>query len=90
MESIDIYREQNREDLIAEETKQAEVIAAYLPKALNTEEIEAIVTEVIAQTGASGPSDMGKVMGAANKAVAGRADGKLVSEVVKSMLTKLG
>jgi uncharacterized protein len=89
MESIEIYKQQGREDLIAEETKQAEVIAAYLPKAMSTEELEAAVRAVIAQVGATGPSDMGKVMGAANKALAGRADGKATSEMVKTLLAAM-
>jgi uncharacterized protein len=90
MESIEIYRQQNREDLLEVEAKQAEVIAAYLPKALSQSEIEEIIAQVITQVGAAGPSDLGKVMGAANKAMAGRADGKLVADSVKSMLAKLG
>jgi uncharacterized protein len=89
MESIEIYKQQGREDLIAEETKQAEVIAAYLPKAMSTEELEAAVRAVIAQLGATGPGDMGKVMGAANKALAGRADGKATSEMVKTLLAAM-
>jgi uncharacterized protein len=89
MESIEIYKQQGREDLIAEETKQAEVIAAYLPKAMSTEELEAAVRAVIAQVGATGPGDMGKVMGAANKALAGRADGKATSEMVKTLLAAM-
>jgi uncharacterized protein YqeY len=79
MESIEIYKQQNREDLIDEETKQAEVIGAYLPKALSAEELESAVRAVLAEVGASGPGDMGKAMGAANKALAGKADGKAIS-----------
>jgi uncharacterized protein len=89
MESIEIYKQQGREDLIAEETRQAEVIAAYLPKAMSTEEIETVVKSIITELGATGPGDMGKVMGAANKALAGRADGKATSEVVKRLLAAL-
>jgi uncharacterized protein len=89
MESIEIYKQQGREDLIAEESKQAEVIAAYLPKAMSTGELEAAVRAVIAQVGATGPGDMGKVMGAANKALAGRADGKATSEMVKTLLAAM-
>jgi len=86
MESIEIYKQQNREDLIAEEAKQAEVIGAYLPKALSAEELESAVSVVLAEVGASGPGDMGKAMGAANKALAGKADGKAISEMVKKLL----
>jgi uncharacterized protein YqeY len=89
MESIEIYKQQNREDLIAEETKQAEVIGAYLPKALSAEELESAVRAVLAEVGASGPGDMGKAMGAANKALAGKADGKAISELVKSILASM-
>jgi uncharacterized protein YqeY len=89
MESIEIYKQQNREDLIAEETKQAEVIGAYLPKALSAEELESAVSAVLAEVGASGPGDMGKAMGAANKALAGKADGKAISELVKKLLASL-
>jgi uncharacterized protein YqeY len=89
MESIEIYKQQNREDLIAEETKQAEVIGAYLPKALSAEELESAVSAVLAEVGASGPGDMGKAMGAANKALAGKADGKAISEMVKKLLASL-
>jgi uncharacterized protein YqeY len=89
MESIEIYKQQNREDLIAEEAKQAEVIGAYLPKALSAEELESAVSAVLAEVGASGPGDMGKAMGAANKALAGKADGKAISEMVKKLLASL-
>jgi uncharacterized protein YqeY len=89
MESIEIYKQQNREDLIAEEAKQAEVIGAYLPKALSAEELESAVSAVLAEVGASGPGDMGKAMGAANKALAGKADGKAISELVKSILASM-
>ena len=89
MESIEIYKQQNREDLIAEETKQAEVIGAYLPKALSPEELESAVRAILAEVGAAGPGDMGKAMGAANKALAGKADGKAISELVKSILASM-
>jgi uncharacterized protein YqeY len=89
MESIEIYKQQNREDLIAEETKQAEVIGAYLPKALSPEELESAVRAILIEVGAAGPGDMGKAMGAANKALAGKADGKAISELVKSILASM-
>jgi uncharacterized protein YqeY len=87
MESMEIYRTQGREDLLAEETKQAEVIAAYLPKQMTQEELTAALQEIIAQVGASSPSDLGKVMGVASKSLAGKADGKAISETVKRLLS---
>ncbi len=86
-ESIEIYKTQNRADLLEEEQKQADVIAAYLPKQLTKEEIEKEVQSIISQVGATSPSDLGKVMGVASKHFAGKADGKLVSEIVKALLS---
>ncbi len=86
MESIEIYQSQGRADLVEEETKQANVIVAYLPKQLTGDELAEELKKVIAQVGASGPGDLGKVMGAASKALAGRADGKAISEMVKKLL----
>jgi len=88
MESIDIYKSQGRADLIEEETKQAEVIAAYLPEQLTGEKLEAEIQSIITSVGASGPGDLGKVMGVASKSLAGKADGKAISEVVKKLLTQ--
>lgn len=87
MESIDIYKSQGRQDLIDEETKQANVISAYLPEQLSGEKLEAEVRAIVASIGAAGPGDMGKAMGAANKALAGKADGKAISEIVKKVLS---
>jgi uncharacterized protein len=87
-ETAEIYTKQNRADLAEVEIAQAEVIEAYLPKQLSAEEIKAEVEKVIAQVGATSAADMGKVMGAATKALAGKADGKSVSEIVKQLLTK--
>lgn len=81
-----LYREQNRPDLAEEEDAQAAVIEEYLPKALSTEELEAEVKAIIAQTGATSMKDMGKVMGMASKQLAGRADGKAISALVKQLL----
>ncbi len=86
VESIEIYKTQNRPDLAEEEQKQADVIAAYLPEQLTGEKLEAAVKEIIGQVGATSIADLGKVMGSANKALAGRADGKAISELVKKML----
>lgn len=85
-ESADIYKQQNRTDLYDKEVAEAHVIEAYLPAPLTAEEIEAVVKAVIEKTGAKSPADMGKVMGAANKKLAGKADGKVISEIVKKLL----
>lgn len=87
VESIEIYKAQNRPDLAEEEQKQADVIAAYLPEQLTGEKLETAVKELLAQVGASGPADMGKAMGAITKALAGKADGKAISELVKKLLS---
>lgn len=86
-DSAQIYKEQNREDLYAVEMAEVEVIEKYLPKQLSEEEVKAELQKIIAQVGASGPQDMGKVMGAATKALAGKADGKTISTLVKQLLT---
>ena len=86
MESIEIFKSQGREDLVEEEQKQAAVIQAYLPQPLSAEELEKAVKEIIAQVGATGPGDMGKVMGVASKSLSGKADGKAISEMVKACL----
>jgi uncharacterized protein YqeY len=85
-ESAEIYKTQNRPDLEETELFQAAVMEEYLPKQLNEEEIKAELTKIISAVGASGPGDMGKVMGAASKAFAGKADNKLVSTLVKQLL----
>ena len=81
-----LYTEQGRPDLAEEEMAQAQVVGEYLPKALSAEELEAEVKAIIAETGASSPKDMGKVMGVATKKLAGRADGKAISALVKQLL----
>jgi len=86
-ESADIYRTQNREDLYQIEAEEIETIEAYLPKQLDRSEVEEIVRQILAETGASSIKDMGKVMGLANKKLAGQADGKTIAEVVKSQLS---
>ena len=85
-ESAEIFQSQNRADLAENELTEAGFIEAYLPKQLSAEEIEAEVKKIIEQTGAQGMKDMGKVMGTASKALAGKADGKAISEVVKRLL----
>ena len=81
-----LYHEQNRPDLAEEEEAQAKVIEEYLPKALTPEELEAEVKAIIAQVGATSAKDMGKVMGMASKQMAGKADGKVISDIVKKLL----
>lgn len=85
-ESADIYQAQHRPDLYEIEVKELEVIESYLPQQLGRDEIAAIIQQIIADTGAAGIKDMGKVMGAANKELAGRADGKTISAIVKERL----
>lgn len=87
MESIEIYKSQGRQDLIDEETRQANVISAYLPEQLSGEKLESELRAIIDNLGASGPGDLGKVMGIATKSLAGKADGKAISDAVKRMLT---
>ena len=81
-----LYNEQGRPDLAEEEAAQAAVIEEYLPKALTPEELEAELKAIVAETGATSPKDMGKVMGAASKKLPGRADGKAIADTVKRLL----
>lgn len=85
-DSADLYISQNRQDLADQELVQVKVIEEYLPKQMNPEEIAAAVKEIISSTGASSMKDMGKVMGLASKQLAGKADGKTVSDIVKKLL----
>ncbi|MFD0976444.1 GatB/YqeY domain-containing protein [Salinimicrobium gaetbulicola] len=85
-DSAAIYKEQGREDLAQPELDQAAVIEGFLPEQLSEEEIEKEVDAIIAQTGANGMQDMGKVMGMASKNLAGKADGKTISAIVKRKL----
>ncbi len=85
-DSAAVYLEQGREDLAAPELAEAEVISQFLPEALSEEAIEKVVTDTIAQVGATGMKDMGKVMGLVSKALAGKADGKTISNIVKAKL----
>lgn len=85
-ESAATYVQQNRQDLADAELAQVAVIEEYLPKAMTEDEIEAAVKEIIAATGAQGMKDMGKVMGMASKQMAGRADGRVISGIVKKLL----
>ena len=85
-DSADLYTSQNRPDLAEEEMAQVNVIESYLPKQMSEEKIEAVVKDIIAQTGAQSMKEMGKVMGIASKQLAGKADGKKISEIVKKLL----
>ena len=86
-ESADIYTKANRPELAEGEMAQVRVIKEFLPKPLSAEEVEAEVKAIIAQTGATGMKDMGKVMGMASKHLAGKADGRAISAIVKRLLT---
>ena len=85
-ESADTYAKAKRQDLADAELAQVAVIKEYLPKPLSEEEITAQVKDIIAQTGAQGMKDMGKVMGQATKQMAGKADGKVISTIVRQLL----
>jgi uncharacterized protein len=85
-ESAEIYQSQNRSDLADKELLEAKVIEAYLPAQMTEAEIEAVIKTVIEKVNAKAPSDMGKVMGAATKELAGKADGKIISAIVKKLL----
>ena len=85
-ESASIFREQGRVDLAEPEEAQIEVISQFLPEQLSAEEVEKVINEVVQSVGATTMKDMGKVMGMANKQLAGKADGKLIAEIVKKRL----
>lgn len=89
MDTYHLYVEQNRSDLAEEELFQAKVIEEYLPKMMSDDEIRQVIAAKIAEIGAGGPQDMGKVMGPVNGQLAGKADGKRVSELVKEALANL-
>lgn len=86
-ESADIYKTQNRDDLYQAEIEELSVIEAFLPKQLSPEEIKKELSKIIAESGVSSPAEMGKVMGIASKALAGKADGKLISSLLKELLS---
>lgn len=86
-DSIEIFETQGRDDLAATEKSELEVIENFLPKQLSEEEVESEVKAVISAVGASGPQDIGKVMGAATKKLAGKADGKIISTIAKKLLS---
>lgn len=86
-ESADIFIQQNRKDLADKELLQLEIINRYLPKQLGEEEVAQVIKGIIGETGAKGMQDMGKVMGVATKKLAGQAEGKLISDIVKKLLS---
>jgi len=87
-DSLEIFQQQNRTDLAQKEQEEIEIIEKFLPKQLSADELKSEVAAVISEVGATSPADMGKVMGAATKKLAGKADGKTISALVKEMLTK--
>ncbi|MBE2289505.1 MAG: GatB/YqeY domain-containing protein [Chitinophagaceae bacterium] len=87
-DSLDIYVKQNREDLASKEREELAIIEKFLPQQMTADELKAEVSAIIAQVGAKTPADMGKVMGVASKQLAGKADGKAISEMVKQLLAQ--
>lgn len=87
-ESLEIYQQQNRADLAKKEEEEISIIEKFLPKQLSEPELKELIGKIIFETGATSPAEMGKVMGAATKQLAGKADGKAISAVVKELLNK--
>ena len=87
-DSLEIYQQQNRADLAKKEEEEIAIISKFLPRQMSAEEVKAELTKIIAAVGASSPADMGKVMGAATRQLAGKADGKTISMLVKELLAK--
>ncbi len=87
-DSLEIFEKQNREDLAAKERDELAIIERFLPQQMSVEELKAAVSDIIAQVGATSPADMGKVMGVASKQLAGKTDGKAISEMVKTLLAQ--
>jgi uncharacterized protein YqeY len=87
-DSAEIYKTQNRADLLDKELAEIAIIESYLPAAMSEEELQGLVQAIITKTGASAPSDMGKVMGVASKELAGKAEGRAISEMVKKLLAQ--
>lgn len=86
-DSLEMFEAQAREDLAVKEREELAIIETFLPKALTPDELKAALQKIIAEVGASGPGDLGKVMGVASKALAGKADGKAISAMVKEILS---
>jgi uncharacterized protein YqeY len=87
-DSLEIYKQQNRADLATKEQEELDVIEKYLPAQMSDDDLKAELRKIISQTGAQSPQEMGKVIGIAMKQLAGKADGKKISELVKQLLTK--
>ncbi len=87
-DSLEIFQQQNRTDLAQKEEEEINIIEQFLPKQLGADELKAIIAGIITEVGATSAADMGKVMGAASKQLAGQADGKTISAVVKELLSK--
>ncbi len=87
-DSLEIYQTQNRPDLATKESEEIAVIEKFLPQQMSEEELKAAIAAIISETGATGPQDMGKVMGMASKQLAGKADGKTIAATVKELLSK--
>lgn len=87
-DSAEIYKTQNRADLLDKELAEIAIIEAYLPAAMSEEELQSLVQKIIEKVGANAPSDMGKVMGVASKELAGKAEGRAISEMVKKLLAQ--
>ena len=87
-DSLEIFQQQNRTDLAQKEQEEIEIIEKFLPKQLSPDEIKAELSVIISEVGASSPADIGKVMGQATKRLAGKADGKTISALVKEILSK--
>src|SRR6478672_2147593 len=86
-DSLEIFEKQNREDLAQKEREEIAVIEKFLPQQMNADELRVVIEKIINETGASSPADMGRVMGLANKQLAGKADGKTIAAMVKDLLT---
>ncbi len=87
-DSLEVFTTQGRADLAQKEQEELDIIETFLPKQLSADELKVILEKIIAEVGAAGPQDMGKVMGVATKQLAGQADGKIVSALVKELLAK--
>ncbi|OYU65060.1 MAG: glutamyl-tRNA amidotransferase [Cytophagaceae bacterium BCCC1] len=87
-DSAEIYKTQNRPELLEKELAEIAIIETYLPAAMSADELKGIIAEIIAKVGASSPADMGKVMGVASKELAGKAEGRAISEMVKTLLAQ--
>jgi hypothetical protein len=85
-DSLEIFEKQSREDLAAKEREELAIIEKFLPKQMSQEELHALLKGIIAEVGATSPADMGKVMGVASKQLAGKADGRAISDAVKQLL----